>query len=92
MSGVRDAQVRVQVGVREAMQHARIQRRVTGGRARPPHANILKPAQRPRRVQAPRQRQERVAVIVLHTHTHHTLRYNTYKQHFFHIYKVNETA
>lgn len=63
---MRDAQVRVQVGVREAVQRARVQRGVGGGRARAAHAHVLQPAQRPRRVQAARQRQQRVAVAALH--------------------------
>lgn len=65
MQRVRDAQVRVQVGVREAVQAAPVQRRVGGGRARAAHAHVLQPAQRPRRVQPPGRRQQRVAVTAL---------------------------
>lgn len=63
---VRDPEMRVQVGVREAVQQAPVQRGVGGGGARARRAHVLQPAQRPRRVQAPRQRQQRVAVPALH--------------------------
>lgn len=70
MQRVRDAQVRVQLGVREAVQRAAVQRGVGRGRARAAHAHVLQPAQRPRRVEPARRRQERVAVPALRTRYH----------------------
>lgn len=70
MQRVRDAQVRVQVVVREAVQQAAVQRRVRRRAARAAHARVLHPAQRPRRVQRARQAQLRVAVPALRNALH----------------------